>query len=70
MTKKENSTFIIVLMLLNRTAFTLNFQFNKYETKTYLQTYKAILFKCTILFPWQQNPRVFEKLWNFGGFCC
>ena len=30
-TKEENSTFIIVLMLLNRVAFTLNFHFNEYE---------------------------------------
>ena len=35
-TKEENSTFIIVLMLLNRMAFTLNFHFNKYETDTFL----------------------------------
>ena len=33
-TKKENITFIIVLMLLNRTAFALNFHFYKYETDT------------------------------------
>ena len=31
-TKKENTTFIIVLMRLNRMAFILNFHFNKYET--------------------------------------
>ena len=35
-TKKENTTFIIILMLLNRAAFTLNFTFNKYETDTCL----------------------------------
>ena len=32
-TKKENTTFIIVLKLLNRKVFTLNFHFNKYETE-------------------------------------
>ena len=35
-TKEENSTFIIVLMMLNRMALTLNFRFNKYETDTCL----------------------------------
>ena len=35
-TKEENSTFIIVLMLLNRIAFILNFHFNKYEADTCL----------------------------------
>ena len=34
-TKKENSTFIIVLMLLNRMVSTPNFHFNKYAKYTF-----------------------------------
>ena len=35
-TKEKNSTFNMVLMLLNRVSFTLNFHFNEYETDTCL----------------------------------
>ena len=35
-TKEENTTFIIILMLLNRAAFNLNIHFNKYETDSYV----------------------------------
>ena len=35
-TKKDNTTFIIILMLLNRAAFNLIIYFNKYETDSYV----------------------------------
>ena len=53
-TKKENTTFIIVLMLLNRVAFILNFHFHKYETDTCLLISWTILCIVSIadIFKW------------------